>query len=41
MERRFPTDVIVKDLTKAFDKVNDSLLVHRLDHYGIRGETKN
>ena len=36
MERGIPTDVIVMDFAKAFDRVNHSLLVHKLDHYGIR-----
>ena len=36
MERGIPTDVIVMDFAKAFDRVNHSLLVHKLGHYGIR-----
>ena len=33
MERGIPTNVIVMDFAKAFDRVNHSLLVHKLDHY--------
>jgi hypothetical protein len=33
------TDVLIMDFSKAFDKVSHSLLVHKLDHYGIRGKT--
>ena len=31
------TDVLIMDFSKAFDKVGQSLLVHKLEHYGIRG----
>ena len=33
------TDVLIMDFSKAFDKVSHGLLVHKLDHYGIRGKT--
>ena len=31
------TDILIMDFSKAFDKVSNSLLVHKLHHYGIRG----
>ena len=33
------TDCLIMDFSKAFDKVSHSLLVHKLQHYGIRGKT--
>ena len=39
MENGKQTDVLIMDFSKAFDKVSHSLLLHKLDHYGIRGKT--
>ena len=41
LEKGIQTDLIVLDFAKAFDKVNHSLLVYKLRHYGIRGAVKN
>ena len=35
------TDVVVLDFSKAFDVVPHQCLLHKLDHYGIRGTTLN
>lgn len=35
----FPTDVLVMDFAKAFDKVSHGLLLYKLHHYGITGKT--
>ena len=40
-ESKTQTDVVVLDFSKAFDVVPDQRLLHKLDHYGIRGTTLN
>ena len=41
LDNGIQTDIVVLDFAKAFDKVNHSLLVMKLDHYGIRGLVNN
>lgn len=37
LERGKQTDLVIMDFAKAFDKVSHSLLLHKLNYYGIRG----
>ena len=39
LEEGKQTDVLVMDFAQAFDKVCHSLLLQKLDHYGIQGKT--
>jgi hypothetical protein len=38
LENKHQEDVIALDFSKAFDKVNHSLLVHKLKRYGVTGD---
>ena len=40
-EGKTQTDVVVLDFSKAFDVVPHQHLLHKLNHYGIRGTTLN
>jgi len=37
LDKNLQTDVILLDFSKAFDRVSHSFLIHKLEHYGIRG----
>ena len=41
LDKNEQVDVIVMDFAKAFDKVNHSLLVHKLQYYGVDGRINN
>ena len=41
MESGTSTNVIIMDFAKAFDRVNHNFQVHKLKHYGIRGNTNS
>ena len=38
LEQGRQTDILILDFAKAFDKVNHSLLIHKLHYYGVRGD---
>ena len=38
LDRKNMTCGMFLDLSKAFDTVNHNILIHKLDHYGIRGK---
>jgi hypothetical protein len=39
MENSLQIDVLIMDFSKAFDKVSHNLLTHKLNYYGIQGNT--
>ena len=39
MQHGKQTDLLVMDFSKAFDKVGHGRLLHKLDHYGVKGNT--
>ncbi len=41
LDNKQETDVIIMDFSKAFDKVAHQRLLHKIDHYGIRGNVHN
>ena len=38
LEKGRQSDIVIMDFAKAFDKVNHSLLIHKLRHYGVHGK---
>ena len=39
LDNSVQTDIIILDFAKAFDKVNHSLLIHKIQSYGITGKS--
>ena len=37
IEDKGQTDLVLLDFSKAFDKVSHKLLLHKIQHYGVRG----
>ena len=38
IEEKDQTDLILLDFAKVFDKVSHHMLLHTIEHYGIRGQ---
>ena len=41
LKPKYPTDVILCDLSNAFDVINHKILKNKLENYGIRVQCQN
>ncbi len=39
LDKQHQIDILILDFAKAFDTVPHQRLLHKLDHYGVRGQT--